>query len=54
MYPITKIGYNGTGEHRWNTGLSTNSTICVPNWEQFYLDGIPEEERVFKNPTWDP
>jgi hypothetical protein len=53
MYPTPKIGYNGTGEHRWNTGLSTDSKICHPNWDQYYLDGIPKEDRVFKNPTWD-
>jgi hypothetical protein len=54
MYPIAKIGNNGTGEHRWNTGSNTSSKECVPNWDRFYLDGIPAKDYVFINPTWDP
>jgi hypothetical protein len=54
MYPGAKIGYHGTGEHRWNTGPSTGCEDRLPNWEVYYLDGIPEGESVFDNPTWDP
>jgi hypothetical protein len=52
--PCGRIGYNNTGEDRWNTAPSTDNETWLPTWDEFYLEGVPKEEWVWKQPKWDP
>ncbi|KAI4780824.1 hypothetical protein E4T52_04279 [Aureobasidium sp. EXF-3400] len=52
--PCGRIGYNNTGEDRWNTAPSTDNKTWLPTWDEFYLEGVPKEEWVWKQPKWDP
>lgn len=50
-------GFNKTGEERWNTGENMDDKDWkewMPNWDEFYLDGLPDGERVYKRPKWEP
>jgi hypothetical protein len=48
------LGRHSTGEERWNNGEDKEDLKRWPNWDNFYLDGIPREERIYKRPKWEP
>lgn len=54
MYPYGRLGHHSTGEDRWNTAPSTDNKIWQPTWDEYYLDGIPEENWLWKQAKWDP
>jgi hypothetical protein len=53
-YPYGELGYYKTGEERWNTGENPDNEDLQPNWNEFYIDGIPKEEQKYKALRWDP
>jgi hypothetical protein len=57
-YPCGALGNYKTGEERWNTGENSGNNSgnedLRPNWDEFYIDGIPEEEQIYKTPKWEP
>lgn len=52
------LGYNRTGEERWNTGENFDDRdwdYWLPAWDVFSMGGIPEKDQVYKGPPrWDP
>jgi len=52
-----RLGMNETGEERWNTGenMDERDWECwLPAWDVFDMEGIPEEEQIYKGPKWEP
>ncbi|KAI4743497.1 hypothetical protein E4T50_06100 [Aureobasidium sp. EXF-12298] len=53
-YKYGRLGRYCTGEDRWNIAPNTENKTWLPNWDEWYLEGVPKEEWVWKQPKWEP
>jgi len=52
-----EIGLNRSGEERWSTGENMDDrdrADWAPNWDEFYIEGIPEQDRIYTGAKWEP
>lgn len=52
-----ELGYHETGEERWNTGedmAQRDWQDYAPNWDEFFLDGIPKADQIYNGTKWEP